>query len=414
MSIRNSGYQFAWPNPEARIYRPSLELKPPRKVDLRPLMTPVENQGSLQSCTANAIAGAYEYLIKKHTGAHVDLSRLFIYYNARWRSGEQKQDCGSVIQYGMESLQSFGACDEKVWPYKTSAVLEQPKRHSYTQAEKFRVLDMQKVDVALDHWRHCLAEGYPIVFGCALFESFDDCNNHHGVVPMPDPQDVARGEHGRHAMLCVGYSDVDKVFIVRNSWGEDWGDRGYCYMPYNYLMSEKLNGGDCWMLRGEDHVPEPNAGWIADDRPLLRGVDHSLINRYLPNAYDWIELLFFGREDDFSYSEDISSEYVDFYESVESEIDFVEESESYLSLETEESEEEYEDEETSEEEEDSEDEEDSEEEDEEEDEEEEEEEDEEEEDDEGEEEDEESDDEEVDDDDSGDDSDGGDDGDHEE
>lgn len=116
MSIRNSGYQFAWPNPQARTYRPSLELILPRQVDLRPLMTPVENQGSLQSCTANAIAGAYEYLIKKHTGADVDLSRLFIYYNARWRSGEQQQDSGSVIQYGMESLQSFGACDEKVWP----------------------------------------------------------------------------------------------------------------------------------------------------------------------------------------------------------------------------------------------------------------------------------------------------------
>lgn len=221
-------------------------------------------------------------------------------------------------------------------------MLEQPKRHSYTQAEKFRVLDMQKVDVVLNHWRHCLAEGYPIVFGCALFESFDDCNRRHGVVPMPDPDDVARGEHGRHAMLCVGYSDADQVFIVRNSWGEDWGDRGYCYMPYNYLMSEKLNGGDCWMLRGEDHVPEPNAGWIADDRPLLRGVDHSLINRYLPDAYDWIELLFFGREDDFSYSEDVLSEYVEFYESVESDVTFIEESESYSSFESEEIEEEVE------------------------------------------------------------------------
>jgi hypothetical protein len=342
MSIKNSGYQFAWPNPQARRYRPSLGLTPPARVDLRAFVTPVENQGPLQSCTANAIAGAYEYLIKKHTGAHVDLSRLFIYYNARWRNDEQHEDCGSVIQYGMESLQNFGACDEKVWPYKTASVLEKPKQLSYTQAEKFRVLDMQKVEVDLDHWRTCLAEGYPIVFGCALFESFDDCNKHHGLVPMPDPQDVARGEHGRHAMLCVGYSDVDQVFIVRNSWGADWGERGYCYMPYNYLMSEKLNGGDCWMLRGEDHVPDPAAGWSDDDRPLLRGVDPSLINRWLPDAYDWIELVFFGREDDFHYSEEVSSEYVEFYESVESEVTFIEESETYLSFESEETEEESE------------------------------------------------------------------------
>lgn len=354
MSIRNSGYQFAWPNPQARAYRPALELEPPRKVDLRPLMTPVENQGPLQSCTANAIAGAYEYLTRKHTGAHVDLSRLFIYYNARWRNGEQQEDCGSVIQYGMESLQNFGACEESVWPYRPGAVLKKPERLSYTQAEKFRVLDMRRVDVDLDNWRHCLAEGYPIVFGCALFGSFDACSERHGLVAMPDPQDVARGEHGRHAMLCVGYSDVDRVFIVRNSWGADWGERGYCYMPYNYLMSQKLNGGDCWMLRGEDHVPDPGAGWIADGLPLLRGVDRDLIDRWLPDAYDWIELLFFGRDDDIEYSEEVSAEYVEFLESVESEVSCVEESESYLSFESaeteEETEEEYEEEESAEEE----------------------------------------------------------------
>jgi hypothetical protein len=335
-NFNNSGYQFARANPDAQTYEPSLELELPRKVDLRSQMTPVENQGQLQSCTANAIAGAYEYLIKKHTGEHVDMSRLFIYYNARWRNGEQNEDSGSVIQYGMESLQKFGACNEKTWPYNASAVLNQPKKPSYIEAEKFRVLDMQKVSVELDHWKHCLAEGYPIVFGCALFESFDDCNRNHGVVPMPDPQDVARGEHGRHAMLCVGYSDVDKVFIVRNSWGADWGDKGYCYMPYNYLMSEKLNGGDCWMLRGEDNLPRPDETWIRDDRPLLRGVDLSRINLFPATAYDLIQILFFGREDDWYYSEDVSSEYYEFYESIESETTYIEDYESYTSYEIEE------------------------------------------------------------------------------
>lgn len=344
MSIVNSGYRFARANPEAKAYSPSLELTPPKKVDLRPMMTPVENQGALQSCTANAIAGAYEYLIKKHAGAHVDLSRLFIYYNARWRNGEQHEDAGSVIQYGMESLKSFGACAEKTWPYKADAVLDKPRKLSYAEAERFRVLDMQKVDVDLDRWRHCLAEGYPIVFGCALFESFDDAKRNHGVVPMPDPQDVARGEHGRHAMLAVGYSDVDKVFIVRNSWGADWGDKGYCYMPYNYLMSEKLNGGDCWMLRGEDHLPSPDAGWVADRRPLLRHIDPGAVNRFPATAYDWIEYLFFGGDDDPDYSEEVSLDYVEFYESLVSEVSYVEESESYTSFEIEqESEETYDD-----------------------------------------------------------------------
>lgn len=185
--LKFGGYKFVEANPGARLYSPPAALTPPRKVDLRPLMTPVEDQGGLQSCAANAIAGAYEYLIKKHARRHIDLSRLFIYFNARWRNGEQNEDAGSVIQYGMESLQSFGACNETTWPYDEQAVLQKPKKRSYVEAERLKALDMQKVGVTLDHWKRCLAEGYPIVFGCALFRSFDARNKQRGVVPMPDP-----------------------------------------------------------------------------------------------------------------------------------------------------------------------------------------------------------------------------------
>lgn len=328
-TLRAAGYRFAQANPEADVYRPSRRIKPPRKVDLRKFMTPVENQGELSSCTANAIAGAYEYLIKRHTNRHADMSRLFIYYNARWRNREQHEDAGSVIQYGMESLQKFGACNEKTWPYKPKAVLEKPSRHSYTEAAKFKVLDMQKVNVALPDWKRCLAEGYPIVFGCVLFDTFDKCNDQGGVVPMPDPRALQRGEHGRHAMLAVGYSDIDQVFIVRNSWGNDWGDQGYCYMPYNYLMSEKLNGGDCWMLRGEDNLPRPRDAWIEDRRPLVHGIDARQFNAFPSNAYDWVQWTFFGTEEDYVYSEEVSDEYVSFYESIEEEYSYIEESEGY-------------------------------------------------------------------------------------
>jgi C1A family cysteine protease len=93
-------------------------------------MTPVENQGELSSCTANAIAGAYEYLVKKHLRKNVDVSRLFIYYNARWRIDEQNEDSGSVIQYGVESLGTFGACIERTWPYQERAVLKKPSKPS--------------------------------------------------------------------------------------------------------------------------------------------------------------------------------------------------------------------------------------------------------------------------------------------
>ena len=106
-SVKDSGYEFMSANPAASDYAPARKIRKskfPKKVDLRGSMTKVEDQGPVPSCTANAIAGAYEYLIKKHLdGAEVDVSRMFIYYNARWRAGNQNKKTGSRIQYGVES-----------------------------------------------------------------------------------------------------------------------------------------------------------------------------------------------------------------------------------------------------------------------------------------------------------------------
>ena len=88
------------------------------------------------------------------------------------------------------------------------------------------VKEMQQVPLELQAWKEALASGLPVVFGCLLFESFDDCNRNGGVVPMPDPSEMARESHGGHAMCAVGYSDREKVFLVRNSWGDPWGDAG--------------------------------------------------------------------------------------------------------------------------------------------------------------------------------------------
>jgi hypothetical protein len=73
--------------------------------------------------------------------------------------------------------------------------------------------------------KHCLAEGCPFVFGLTLFKGFDVARK-HGYVPMPDfeTEDI-RESHGSHALLCVGYKESAKVFIVRNSWGTTWGDK---------------------------------------------------------------------------------------------------------------------------------------------------------------------------------------------
>jgi C1A family cysteine protease len=136
--------------------------KLPPKVDLRPHMTYIENQDQTNSCVANAVAGAYEYLVKKHTEWDYDVSRMFIYYNARDLGGIQG-DNGSVIADAIEGLRQYGACAEESWPFELSEVDSQPSEEAYEEAAQFVVEDMQLVPMNLDAWKSCLAEGYPIV-----------------------------------------------------------------------------------------------------------------------------------------------------------------------------------------------------------------------------------------------------------
>ena len=247
----------------------------PAKVDLRPKMTPVENQGGLNSCVANAVAGAYEYLAKQHLGDDsYDVSRLFVYYNARKKGGIETEDQGSIISDAIESLKESGACSEQSWPYDEGLVSEEPEGPAYDEAARFLVESSEAVPCDLNAWKSALAEGYPIVFGCLLFDSFD--KNRRGKIPMPTPKDMGRKEHGGHSMLCVGYSDRDKVFIVRNSWGEAFGDKGYCYMPYDYLMHPDMGNDDSWIIRRLDNFDPDQETWSNDEESILTSVEEGL------------------------------------------------------------------------------------------------------------------------------------------
>ena len=276
-SVSLSGYRYRPPAETAKKYsaQASQVEKLPPKVDLRPHMTAVENQGELMSCVANAVAGAYEYLVKRHQGEGAyDVSRLFVYYNARAKEGPVNEDSGSYIADAIASLGEFGACSEATWCYDPQQVNTEPSTDAYGEAEEFLVEDVVLVPLTLDDWRHTLAEGYPIVFGISLYESFDK-QKKAGVVPLPSPAEAARAAHGGHSMLCVGYSDPDQMFIVRNSWGTDWGDKGYCYIPYSYLVNPKFNSGDCWMIRQVEPVGQDEGTW-GDDESMIGELDTEL------------------------------------------------------------------------------------------------------------------------------------------
>jgi uncharacterized tellurite resistance protein B-like protein len=269
------GYRYAPPKAAAKRYvagSANLSRLPP-KVDLRPFMTAVEDQANTNSCAANATAGAYEYLVKRHLGEEAyDVSRLFIYYNARAVDGPDAiEDEGSVLQSVIDSLKQYGACSEESWPFDAGMVNEQPAEEAYQEAAQFLIEDTELVPTDLDAWKTALAAGNPIIFGIKLFGSFDK-QKKAGLVPMPSPKESGRESHGGHAMLCVGYSDPDEVFIVRNSWGLGWGDKGYCYIPYRYMLNDDYNYGDSWIIKRIDVLPPDEGTWAEDDASLLEEV----------------------------------------------------------------------------------------------------------------------------------------------
>jgi len=218
----------------------------PSRVDLRQYMTPVEDQSTVGSCTANAIAGAYEYLAQRAHGEAGDISRLFIYYNTRRAEGTVG-DGGSSISGSIQVLEEVGACTEETWPYVPEDFDTEPSPEAYEEAQNFLVDEAREIPIDLAAMKGCLAEGYPFAFGLILYDSFNQAGK-GGRVPLPSRNEQVRETHGAHAMLCVGYSDRNEAFIVRNSWGSDWGDQGYCYIPYDYMTNTDLCF-DCWAIQ---------------------------------------------------------------------------------------------------------------------------------------------------------------------
>ena len=227
-----------------------IPAKLPSKADLRPGCSPVEDQQDLGSCTANALAGAVEYLMNKDKGQYVDVSRLFVYYNERVIEHNVRTDAGAMLRDGIKTLARQGACTEKRWPYDTTKFARKPTQACYTEALDYQIVSYARLET-LDEMRTCLADGYPFVFGFAVYESFEAQKvSKTGVVDLPkDGESMVGG----HAVLAVGYDDAAKRFVVRNSWGTGWGQQGYFTMPYDYLSNRSLSD-DFWTIRAGENM----------------------------------------------------------------------------------------------------------------------------------------------------------------
>jgi len=246
-----------------------LKTKPavPASADLRAWCSPVENQGSLGSCTANAGTGVVEYYENRAFGKYVDASRLFLYKASR-NLLHLSGDTGAFLRNTMGALVLFGVPPEEYWPYETADFDKEPTAFCYAFAHNYRTIKYYRhdppgtsKDALLNRIKTYLKRGHPSMFGFTVYNSIDRADK-TGRIPYP-----CKGEKilGGHAIVAVGYDDTMKVknagkcgvettgaLLIRNSWGKEWGESGYGWLPYEYVL--KGLAEDFWSILKQEWI----------------------------------------------------------------------------------------------------------------------------------------------------------------
>ncbi|UCH13059.1 MAG: hypothetical protein JSV22_08055 [Bacteroidales bacterium] len=242
----------------------------PGKIDLRGLCSPVEDQEDIGSCTANAGVALIEYFENKAYHKFLDASRLFLYKVTR-NYLQLQGDTGAYLRSTIAAMALFGVPPEKYWPYDTSLFDEEPPTFCYSFAQNFKAIKYFRLDShehspneVLMRIKKFLATGFPSMFGFTVFDSVEQSNNNDGQIPFPNPE--TDRAVGGHAVAAVGYDDKKVIknerqgkpkttgaFLIRNSWGKDWGEDGYGWLPYDYVLKSNL-ASDWWTLIKQDYI----------------------------------------------------------------------------------------------------------------------------------------------------------------
>jgi len=222
--------------------KPLLTFLGPRRIDWSPYFTKVKDQGNEGTCVGFATTAAREFwyikksftdltkrkIFQKHFGFVIDLSERFVYEEAKKRdfwAGEDYE--GTSIRAAMKTLRALGVCREEFWPY-TPRRKGRPGRNYLVDAKSYIISKYWRVNFNVSSLKCALRNG-PIVIGINVPGSLFVVGS-SGIV-----KESEEASFGGHAMVLVGYDDSRKMFKVRNSWGQNWGDNGYCYFSYKYL-----------------------------------------------------------------------------------------------------------------------------------------------------------------------------------
>lgn len=221
----------------------------------------LKTRGDLGSCTANAGVALFEYFERRAFGKHLDASRLFLYKVTRNLMGA-KGDTGAELRDTMKAMVLFGVPPEKYWAYKISRYEDEPTSFCYAFAQSYQAVKYYRLGLpgtaptkALSEIKKSLAAQLPVMFGFSVYSSMPGVGDGKGEIPYPGPGDKLEGGH---AVVAVGYDDGKKVgkekgaLLIRNSWGTEWGDKGYGWLSYSYVESGLAE--DFWTLVKAEYV----------------------------------------------------------------------------------------------------------------------------------------------------------------
>lgn len=230
---------------------PRRSSAPPEQIDWREYCPPVSHQGPYPTGSASASIAMVQYFEKRATGRSLTPSRMFVHYVACRLAGAEINQPIS-LRNTLKSMIRFGIPPEMHWPYDERQWLQIPDGFLYGFTEYLtgcRYLRLDRHDEPTEKRLHrvksFVAAGFGVVFGLTLPEQMGD----EADIFYPSRYDRSGVSQ---AMLCVGYDDRRRIrsekgaLLVMNSWGEQWGEQGFGWLPYRYVTD--LLAVDFWTL----------------------------------------------------------------------------------------------------------------------------------------------------------------------
>lgn len=221
---------------------------------------PVDDQGPNNSCTAHAGTSLVEYFENRVSGNYEKKSKMFLYKVTR-NLMDFEGDTGAFVRSTMKALVLFGVPPEKYWPYVDKNLKEEPTQFCYAFGQNYQAIQYYRLDKpSIDHKdvlqeiKVNLVKQLPVMFGFTVYNNISESKK-NGLISYPAKKNKLVGGH---AVVAVGYDDNKVIEIIgetgkttgaikiRNSWGEDWGEDGYGWLPYRYL--EEGLAKDFWSI----------------------------------------------------------------------------------------------------------------------------------------------------------------------